>query len=42
MPYNFSEPTGSANRWDEGGKGIQTTATLVERAKEWVVDGEKV
>lgn len=36
----YSEPGGTANFFEEGGKGMQTTAR--RERDEWVVNGEKV
>jgi alkylation response protein AidB-like acyl-CoA dehydrogenase len=38
--FVHSEPTGTANWLEKGGKGLQTTA--YKDGDEWVVDGEKV
>lgn len=36
----FTEPSGSANYFEPGGKGMQTTATL--EGDSWVINGEKI
>ncbi|KAL8715964.1 MAG: hypothetical protein Q9220_000631 [cf. Caloplaca sp. 1 TL-2023] len=38
----FSEPAGSANYFEAGAKGIQTTATFDSFKDEWVLNGEKI
>ena len=38
----FSEPGGSANYFELGGKGIQTTATFDSSTQEWILNGEKI
>ena len=38
----FSEPEGSANYFEPGGKGMQTTATLDPATGDWMLSGEKI
>lgn len=38
----FSEPGGSANYFEAGGKGMQTTATFDPSTEEWVLNGDKI
>ena len=38
----FSEPGGSANYFEAGGKGMQTTAKYDSTTQEWILNGEKV
>lgn len=38
----FSEPDGSANYFEPGGKGMQTTATFDASTQEWILNGDKI
>ena len=38
----YSEPDGSANYFEPGGKGMQTTATLDTETDTWTLNGEKI
>lgn len=38
----YSEPDGSANYFEAGGKGMQTTATLDTETDTWTLNGEKI
>ena len=38
----FSEPGGSANYFEPGGKGMQTTATFDASTQEWILNGDKI
>ena len=38
----FSEPNGSANFFESGGKNMQTTATLDTENDTWILNGEKI
>lgn len=38
----FSEPTGSANYFEEEGNGVQTTAVYDSDSDSWIVNGEKI
>ncbi|KAL8791336.1 MAG: hypothetical protein Q9195_005955 [Heterodermia aff. obscurata] len=38
----FSEPGGSANFFEPGGKGMQTTASFDDSKQEWILNGEKI